>query len=734
MDTSPQETRSLSPDPKASLGEKVATLTKKTGSSSVWYALGQATERYNTDIRHDLERCLDHVKDPEGSPLFIKLYMTGRKEEEASPTIAICCASRETRKKAEASVRQSGILDRHPGFLLGLCAFPLEISSASNSAFNVDCENERSHTFAANENGSKVPKLDAHEVSGPRIGRRFEFIIYSETGSCVRNATGGLILRIGNDLYQTTTFLATEPLGQSISALEPFSDPECQFDNLSEPKDSSDEQDDMRGRSLPPDENSGEDGRPDDGDQRLPIPLEPGTFKLICSPPIRRGAIIEHTLIRKDQKGAYTTPTLLNPIPASPVALTHYALVKLSELEIGEASNIFYGHGQEPRRIESLEVAEVGTRPVSVFVVTHCGPLPGTVLPGLVSLKLHGSPHFQPVHTVTISESFERGDRGSAVVDAATGACYGHIIFGVEGHSVAYMVPAPDTLADIVLNFGKLPSLQLSQPCETEVSDAIKRWKCVIPRRRPDCRPPDPLDKCTSCSTGKLYSARSRAAAHLRRNHCSEESSSHKDSVEQEANDRSEGLPEADWKPWISEATVTPLYARVMQADSDSESDYDNGSDDTDDEPEKGLPSPSTTMDTADRQGTTMEESKELRRHNERLKDEIGLLEGDVDVLMEDREELKQELEHLRRRLWEQEALLTPAGPDGFLPKWYEMSKETMISDDSDLSEERHLVYSQCARDAPAQAQIVRRRARALSLLRAVVPRGEKKRAGSRQE
>ncbi|KAL1869357.1 hypothetical protein Daus18300_005569 [Diaporthe australafricana] len=351
----------------------------------------------------------------------------------------------------------------------------------------------------------------------------------------------------------------------------------------------------------------------------------------------------------------------------------------------------------------------------------------------MISLKIHGSLNFQPVHTIILSQSFGRDERGAAVVDATTGACYGHIIFGVEGHSVAYMVPAPDTLADIVLNFGKLPSLQLSRPCETEVSDAIKRWKCVIPRRKPDCRPPEPLDKCTSCSTGKLYRARSRAAAHLRRNHFSEESPSQKNSVEPEANDRSEGLPVADLKPWISEATVTPLYARVMQADTDSESDYDNGSDDTDDEPEKALPSPSTTMDTADRQGIPVEDSKELRRRNERLKDEIGLLEGDIDVLMEDREELKQELEHLRKRLWEQEALLSPAEPEGFLPHWCVMSKETMISDDSDLSEERYLVYP---RDAPAhiQAQIVRPRGRALSLLRAVVPRLAKKKATSHQE
>ncbi|KAI3391193.1 hypothetical protein diail_7771 [Diaporthe ilicicola] len=650
-------------------------------------------ERYNTDIRHDLEQCLEHLEDSEGSPLLIKLYIISRKDK-AIPIITICCVSHETRKAAKASVRNSGVLDRCPGFRLASYACPLELSSDSNSSFDMERGIKGLHIPKAEESGLQIPQVDTYGTPEPRIGRRLEFTIPSEAGSCVQSSTGGLILKIGGDLYQITAIRATEGMEKSGWASKQFSDAEeCELNSQSESDDRGDEQVGIVEGSLSPGGDPAHDEMTEDHEQRPPDPV--------------------------DSKLA----------PTSRKAPIHFTLIKLSELEIPEASNMFDGQGQGqghlPRMMEALEVAQVGMEPVSVFVVTHRGPISGTILPDLASLKLPGSLHFQTVHTVSLSEPIERGDHGSAVVDAATGACYGHVILGVEGRSVAYMVPAPDTVADIVLDFGQLPSLQLGPCFETELSDAIKRWKCVDPRSDTDCRPLDPLEKCTSCSAGKLYSARSRATAHLRRNHFPELLPIEEDDERRKESGRGEGLQVAELKKWISEATVTPLYARVMQAESDSESDYENEVDDTDDERERALPSPVTTMDTTDRQASLAEDNNELRCRNERLKDDIEILEGDIDVLMEDREELKQELKNLRRRLLEQESSLATAQSGSFSSDGDELTKETAVSDDSALTKGRCIIHSL---GLSAQTETIGHRGRALSLLRAIVPRVTRRR------
>ncbi|KAG6364040.1 hypothetical protein INS49_009143 [Diaporthe citri] len=112
---------------------------------------------------------------------------------------------------------------------------------------------------------------------------------------------------------------------------------------------------------------------------------------------------------------AFPTPTATKLIAASRKESSHYTLVKLPEFESSEASNVFLGgDGSVPPKIAALDVAKVGTEPVSVLVITSRGPFSGTVLPDVASLRLRGSELFQTVHAVILSDSIEPGDHGSA--------------------------------------------------------------------------------------------------------------------------------------------------------------------------------------------------------------------------------------------------------------------------------------------------------------------------------
>lgn len=440
------------------------------------------------------------------------------------------------------------------------------------------------------------------------------------------------------------------------SASKATRDPEkCELDRQLASEDSGYEQVFSSEESLLLEKEIERDEKPRFYGQRPPDLTKPYPCEVVCSPLPGIGGGIEHSLMWKDQGIATTTTPATKPITAGQKENSHYTLVKLSELEYSEASNVVLGgDGQVPPKLEAVDVARVGAEHVGVLVVTSRGPVSGIVLPDIASLRLGSSSHIQAVHPVILSEPGESGDCGSAVIDAQTGSCYGHIIHRAEGDVVCYMVPASDTLAEVVISFGKLPSLHLDQRNDTKHLNTVERWKCVNPRGNTNCSPLAPLGKCMSCSSGKLYSARSRAAAHLRKKHFPAKAAGQQDDARRAQDVRHHRPPATELKKWTREIAVTPLYARVMQAESDSDSDYDNDLEDTDDESESE-PSSATSTNITDHQANFEVENEDLRRHNEKMKHEIETLEGDVDVLMEDREELKQELESIRRRLRELE-------------------------------------------------------------------------------
>lgn len=613
--------------------------------------------KYNSRARREIERWLNHIRNPDGTSLFIRLRMLGRKGEKTNPTIVIHCASRQTSKLFEASVRHSGILDRYPGLQLSSCPLPIDTSLVPRPLFDNGCRGGGPITSTVDRTVSEPSTPDADGISGPRIGRRLEFMVSSEAGLRVQHSTGGLIVRIGDELYQITSFDSTGATRESKWTSKPLRDPEkCQSDSHSESEDSGYEQVFSSEKSLLLETSIRRDEKPRLYGQHPPGLTKPHPCEVVCSPlPVIDGGI-EHALMWKDQDMAFPTPTTTKPITDTSKESSHYTLVKLSEFESSEASNVFLGgDGQVPPKIEALDVAKVGTEPARVLVITSRGPLSGTVLPDVASLRLGGSSKFQKVHAVILSGPIVPGDHGSAVIDASRGSCYGHIVHGVEGDVVGYMVPAPDTLADIVLNLGRLPSLQLDRRIDTKHSHTVERWKCVNPRGNAFCHPLAPLGKCTSCSSGKLYSARSRAAAHLRKNHFPREMASQGNNGPRKDDPKQNRLPTTELKKWTREITVTPLYARVMQAESDSESDYDNDVDDTDEELEDEPSSATSMSNMTDHQANLEVDNEKLRHHNEEMRREVEVLEGDIDVLMVDREELKHELEQLRQRLREQE-------------------------------------------------------------------------------
>ncbi|TRX88319.1 hypothetical protein FHL15_010757 [Xylaria flabelliformis] len=111
------------PNPQESMAREIPS--SRVGNRMVWWPQGPALEIFEKFILPEIKNILA-VVELGHAELFIRLYMIGRKPESANPIVMICCTNSKARDVAEATIRETGLLDAHRGFGLGRAALPLE--------------------------------------------------------------------------------------------------------------------------------------------------------------------------------------------------------------------------------------------------------------------------------------------------------------------------------------------------------------------------------------------------------------------------------------------------------------------------------------------------------------------------------------------------------------------------------------------------------------------------------
>jgi hypothetical protein len=107
------------PNPEMSIGVECSPL----GKNNCWEAIGPA-RAISIDIYRETKEVLDEysefLAENELIPCSIMfgIYMVGRKESSANPTLIICSGPKKPRQKALDLIRSSGILRDYPGVLL----------------------------------------------------------------------------------------------------------------------------------------------------------------------------------------------------------------------------------------------------------------------------------------------------------------------------------------------------------------------------------------------------------------------------------------------------------------------------------------------------------------------------------------------------------------------------------------------------------------------------------------
>lgn len=458
-----RKTLPLWPDPMDSMGPKINTRTRKIGGSTVWFPRGPALKHFSDKIRPEVERILDNIELPEVEKLIVKLYMIGRSEQKANPIIMICCSDKATRKEAEASIRESGLLDQHDncGFGLGSTGLPLETSFLPRplgKAIYLDM----------NASAEDALKVDVYGLTGPGIGRKLGFVASSQSGRTVQYATGGPIIRLGGHLYQLTVahVMKHNPISNGPQEHDWDAD-ECEFDGQSDEDD--DENLILSRGSVSPGE-SLRDTEPDSDQQRsqqsstssdsypeipdTPFSDSQGFSASLMSP---KSVQTEHG----DDK--WDPSTLLGSfsMPYWNVGELDYLMIKLpaeaSDLT-QEPNQVTIDEASKSRSIQVHDIASVRADVTSILAITSRGPIPGDIVSDSMSFKTGGSSSFQQLLTVLLSKGLREGDSGSAIIDTRTGHFYGHVVLGVDGDCVAYVLPSPNIMAKITTQFLQLPA------------------------------------------------------------------------------------------------------------------------------------------------------------------------------------------------------------------------------------------------------------------------------------
>ncbi|RWA12581.1 hypothetical protein EKO27_g2527 [Xylaria grammica] len=321
---------------------------------------------------------------------------------------------------------------------------------------------------------SSVPDTSAvifASSTDPHLGRR----IFSPTrNGQVSNhyATAGIVVKVGENYYQLTAGHLFEIESETLDA-EPFTSlDECHFDGQStdEERDSDCELEITGRGSATPEGSQSPDGSPsgsindrnEDGfDFDIPRnpyekPNMPNQSSSDYSPSHRTQQPIGIGSVVREEPADLNRRFSIGHLPGGRIVQhsIDYAMIALSSDSVKNMGNNINTSQVPYPPVKG--VAELGHEECSIIVVTNSTVIQGTLIPGKIAYRGSRAHQFESLVQIALESELFEGDCGSPVLDKSTGSLYGHIVMGVAGTKVAYIVQAVDIFQDINKRTGKL--------------------------------------------------------------------------------------------------------------------------------------------------------------------------------------------------------------------------------------------------------------------------------------
>ncbi|CVL07333.1 uncharacterized protein FMAN_15397 [Fusarium mangiferae] len=436
-------------NPEDSIGPFVGYL--HDGRYRCWEATGPARQAFR-QLSPDVKDCLETSSIPPADIVSWSIYMVGHNEHTAAPKLLICSTDLKTRKYIRKLIKDSKIMDKHPGIGLG------DVSALPDR--HVIRELSREAIEALLPLGCDIDGTVLADGSEPAVGKRI-FVVNPNDFSLRPATTGPIILQDGKCYQLTVAHAFRHTREPDHLSSQQIAEEDCDFDGMSDVERDDEVQYDettSRGSVTP--------GKTDSDKASFVASLDTFSGGKHLSSRSESPSSDHLSSVHDSLLSVESTEDSLKFGELDVSQLQFFGRLIFSSLA-GTSPSLDYALIETSRTVENLEksswitgslvsaIGEIGLDDISIVATTspHClveGQL--TATPSYI--RLPGQLTFQRVYPVRLGKPLHDGDCGTAVFGKFDDRLYGHVVAGGPGTSIAYLVPAGEISRDIQARLG----------------------------------------------------------------------------------------------------------------------------------------------------------------------------------------------------------------------------------------------------------------------------------------
>lgn len=440
-----------------------------------WAARGSVRDQFDTELKPQI---LSHLDGWFGSVssqdwVILTVYMIGRTEKTASPTVLFISENDHYRKEARKVIKESGILKQHPGFKTA------HISRDPGWGGPLEQLGLCQETKGSIENPTGDPETPVFYEYSKSLQPAMP--IYIRHGSSTRVATANAIRFHGHLFYLAPSHVFFDRLNNSQTSqldddFEIDSESESEYDGVVEASITS-----MGSQST--EALSDEDGLSDDELHSKTTLDSPQLTNIMASSPSPRR--LSNSSFSKEQI-RHPPRDITTPPWASLRQLgvlfdwcvdQDWALVEVTKCPDSNLSSFRSFFVSNP-----LSAARIAVLPKDgARVITHTasgGQMTGSILGMPSYARLPRGKSFQEVFSVHLDGPLADGDCGSAIFGADTGELFGHIVAGCRSTGFAYVMAARHVFPKLAKSALRIKDMERRhEHCPKELDqDAALEW------------------------------------------------------------------------------------------------------------------------------------------------------------------------------------------------------------------------------------------------------------------
>jgi hypothetical protein len=419
-----------------------------------WGATGCIRELFYSELQESILHHLNGWSASLSSEDFViwSLYMVGRSERTAAPTICFISESSRHRKEARDIIKESGILKSHPDFKTA--------HMSKDPGWGGELEQLASDHYA--QTMRTFPPIREVFYEKSRAMDRHGFSVHVKHATSTRQATATAVKVRGQLYYFTVCHVFFDSPRNSADATEVSAESDEEFE-IDSDGDATDDDELFSSMTSIASHSSGSHSKDSSSlEEERESNSSSSSFARSVTPTVQAvdlpATLVERETVNELYPSLLIGPNrgLLSPAPStfdldlgSLVPLGHllhwsidqdWALIAPSDPSIDLNASIF---SKDRLMLAPPDEARVLVRTARAAWID--GRLSGT--PSYIRVPTGSK--FQKVHALRLEEGLTEGDCGAAVFGQGTEKLLGHIMAGCRSSGFAYVVAAEDVILEV---------------------------------------------------------------------------------------------------------------------------------------------------------------------------------------------------------------------------------------------------------------------------------------------